>query len=82
MFIFAGSFVKDVETDNGPEQRTIPVMRAYTGFNVDQIDGLPERFYEKRREIPESERNAAAETFPKGDGRRHSPWRRRRLLLA
>jgi antirestriction protein ArdC len=66
--IFAGSFVKTFESDNGPEQRTIPVMRAYTVFNVDQIDGLPERFYEKRREISETDRNARADAFLKATG--------------
>ena len=68
MVVYANAFVKDVETPDGIIQETRPYLRAYTVFNVDRVDGLPERFYERRRPIPESERNAAAEAFIRATG--------------
>ena len=47
------------ETDDktGEEsERAIPFMKGYTVFNVEQIDGLPERFYAK----PEAEERSRA----------------------
>lgn len=66
--VYAHAFVKDVETPDGIIQETRPYLRAYTVFNVDQVDGLPERFYERRREIPPAERNAAAESLIRATG--------------
>lgn len=42
--IYASRFVKDVEDPKTGETRkaTIPFLKSYTVFNVDQIDGLPE----------------------------------------
>ncbi|MBK6470324.1 MAG: DUF1738 domain-containing protein [Betaproteobacteria bacterium] len=31
------------EAANDPERRVVPLLRAFTVFNVDQVDGLPER---------------------------------------
>jgi antirestriction protein ArdC len=44
MVVFANRVTK-TETGTGGEdvEREIPVMKAYTVFNVEQIDGLPER---------------------------------------
>ena len=36
--------LKTIEDDGGIEQRDIYLMRAYTVFNTEQIDGLPARF--------------------------------------
>lgn len=35
----------DAET-GADEERTIPFLKGYTVFNVEQVDGLPEKFYE------------------------------------
>jgi len=39
--------IRKTETDDAGEEaeRVIPFMKAYTVFNVEQIDGLPERFH-------------------------------------
>lgn len=46
MVVFASRFTR-TETDNsGQEQdREIPFLKAYTVFNVAQIDGLPDHYY-------------------------------------
>jgi len=41
--VYANTITKTEEQDDGSEaERTIPFMKAYTVFNVEQIDGLPE----------------------------------------
>ncbi len=42
---------QDEETGEESE-RVIPFMRSYRVFNVEQIDGLPERFYELAEPVP------------------------------
>jgi antirestriction protein ArdC len=37
---------EDATTDEG-NTRTVPLLKAYTVFNVDQIDGLPDRYISK-----------------------------------
>ena len=38
----------ETDADSGEEtERSIPFMKSYTVFNVEQIDGLPEHFYAK-----------------------------------
>jgi antirestriction protein ArdC len=44
--VYASTITKSEEQENGgEEERTIPFMKAYAVFNVEQIDGLPERYY-------------------------------------
>jgi antirestriction protein ArdC len=44
--VWANRIVRTEARDDGPDvERSIPVLKAYTVFNVDQVDGLPERFY-------------------------------------
>ncbi len=43
---------QDEETGDESE-RVIPFMRSYRVFNVEQIDGLPERFYELAEPVPD-----------------------------
>lgn len=44
--VYANTITKAEEQDDGTEEgRTIPFMKAYTVFNVEQIEGLPEQFY-------------------------------------
>lgn len=47
------------------ELKTIPLMRAYSVFNADQIEGLPERYYSAPVDPYSNpdERNAAADSF-------------------
>lgn len=46
--VYANTITKTEEgTDGSEEERTIPFMKAYSVFNVEQIDGLPERYYAK-----------------------------------
>jgi antirestriction protein ArdC len=58
--------IHKIETgDNGEEvERDIPFMKGYTVFNAEQIDGLPEHFYEAPSPSrPAFERIAGAERF-------------------
>ncbi|MBL8260381.1 MAG: DUF1738 domain-containing protein [Candidatus Competibacteraceae bacterium] len=65
--VFANAMIK-TETDGrtGEDMEiAIPYMKGYTAFNVEQIDGLPERFYATHA-LPEraaAERNAALDAF-------------------
>ena len=63
--VYANKITKTEEQEDGSEEeRTIPFMKAYTVFNVEQIEGLPEHYYTKREPIPESaERIEHAEAF-------------------
>ena len=42
---------KEVDPETGTEEeKEVPVMKGYTVFNVAQIDGLPQRYYERKSE--------------------------------
>jgi len=65
MVVFASRFTK-TEPDGAGEEasREIPFLKAYTVFNVDQIDRLPDRFYAAKAPVEERhERIAKAEDF-------------------
>ena len=50
-------------------EREIPYLKAYTVFNVEQVDGLPEHYYSKPvNPLPASERIASADRFLIGTG--------------
>ncbi len=51
MVVFASRFTK-TETDSAGEEfdRDIPFLKAYTVFNVAQIDGLPDHYYGQKAE--------------------------------
>jgi antirestriction protein ArdC len=55
----------ETDADTGEDcERAIPFMKGYTVFNVEQIDGLPERFYAKAEPRGEPvQRIALAESF-------------------
>jgi len=58
--------LRRTEADEAGEERDveIPFMKAYTVFNVEQIDGLPEHFHAVAPVAPEPiARDAAAEEF-------------------
>ena len=67
MCVYANSFAKIEEDEQGQdEERRIPFLKQYHVFNVEQIDGLPDRFYAAN--VPAAPRNTqdrddAAEAF-------------------
>lgn len=45
--VFASAFTRTEEGENGTDiERSIPFLKAYTVFNVEQIDGLPSVFHQ------------------------------------
>lgn len=65
--VYANTITKtELDSDTGEEiERDIPFMKGYAVFNVDQIEGLPEKYYALARtpEITQQERIAALEDF-------------------
>ena len=63
--VYANTITKTEEQDDGSEEeRTIPFMKAYTVFNVEQIDGLPAHYYVKPEPVIDpAERIAHADAF-------------------
>lgn len=50
LVVYADTLVRTEETDDGTEEeRTIPYLKGYIVFNVEQIDGLPAQY---RTEVP------------------------------
>jgi len=48
LVVYANTITKTEEQDDGrEEERTIPFMKGYRVFNVEQIEGLPEHYYAK-----------------------------------
>ncbi len=48
LVVYANTLTTTEEQDDGTEEeRSIPFMKGYTVFNVEQIEGLPEHFYSK-----------------------------------
>jgi antirestriction protein ArdC len=53
-----------VEATGEEEERNIPFMKGYTVFNVEQIDGLPERYYAAANaQLDPVQRDAQADRF-------------------
>ena len=48
---------------NDPDAKPFMFMKVYSVFNVDQIDGLPEKFYPQPVERTQIERDQAAEEY-------------------
>jgi len=66
LVVYADKIIRaETDADTGEEsERAIPFMKGYTVFNVEQIDGLPERFYAKAEPRGESvQRIERAEQF-------------------
>ena len=65
LVVYANSITKTEEQDDGSEEeRTIPFMKGYSVFNVEQIEGLPEHFYAKPEPVIDgAERIQHAEAF-------------------
>jgi antirestriction protein ArdC len=66
MVVYANKVTKTETDDNGDDvERTVPFLRAYTVFCVDQIDGLPDQYYKPATApaTPPAERIAHADAF-------------------
>lgn len=63
--VYADRFKKTGIDEKGAEvEQEIPFLKAYTVFNVEQIDGLPDRFYAKPADpLPVVDRIANADAF-------------------
>jgi len=63
--VYASTFAAEEETDDGDTVvKEVPFLKTYTVFNVEQIDGLPERYRESAPEpLNPVERIAEAEHF-------------------
>jgi antirestriction protein ArdC len=72
MVVYADAIQKTQQDDKTGEdvEVSIPFMKSYTVFNVEQIDGLPERFRAQPETpvIPEEQRNAELDQFFKNLG--------------
>ena len=65
LVVYADRITKTETTESGEEaEREIPFMKAYTVFNVEQIDGLPEQYRPAPAlPLPAEQRQASAEQF-------------------
>jgi len=66
LVVYADKIIRtETDANTGDEtEQAIPFMKGYTVFNVEQIDGLPERFYAKAEPRSETvQRIAHAESF-------------------
>ena len=66
LVVYADKIIRtETDADSGEaSERAIPFMKGYTVFNVEQIDGLPERFYAKAPARAETvQRIARVESF-------------------
>jgi antirestriction protein ArdC len=68
--VFASRFTKAQADGNGGEiDREIPFLKAYSVFNVEQIDGLPDNYYAPVAEVIDPvERIEVADRFFKNTG--------------
>ena len=70
LVVYANKITRTEENENGDEvEHAIPFLKGYTVFNVEQIEGLPERFYEKPEpRFDPVQRTEHAEEFFKNTG--------------
>lgn len=69
--VYANRLTKAETDDQGQAvERSIPFLKAYSVFNIAQIDGLPDRFTSVPDPLPETERVARAEAFLAATGAR------------
>lgn len=48
LVVYAKTYTKKEQDEQGQQvERDVPFLKAYTVFNIEQIDGLPEQFYDK-----------------------------------
>jgi antirestriction protein ArdC len=66
--VYWGRFDPKGEGDEGTDDKGVLFAKAYSVFNVGQIDGLPDRFFADVEPLPEVERIDAAECWVAGIG--------------
>lgn len=65
--VYWGRF--DPKGDDGEDgEKSVLFAKAYSVFNVEQIDGLPDRFFADAKPLPKVERNERAERWITGVG--------------
>jgi len=65
LVVYADTMTKTEENERGEEEtRSIPFMKGYTVFNVEQIEGLPTHYHARHTTFcNEEERDSRAEAF-------------------
>jgi antirestriction protein ArdC len=65
LVVYANSITRTETNEKGEDsERAIPFMKAYTAFNVEQIDGLPAHYYaQPLNPLPLSDRMENADRF-------------------
>ena len=68
--VFASRFTKSVADGNGNDiDREIPFLKAYSVFNIEQIDGLPDTYYAPPAKVRDPvERIESADLFFRNTG--------------
>ncbi|PDT34935.1 MULTISPECIES: ArdC family protein [Sinorhizobium] len=68
--VFANRFTKsEIDEDGGQVEREIPFLKAYSVFNVEQIEGLPEQYHHRPAPAPDPlERIEHADRFFRNTG--------------
>jgi antirestriction protein ArdC len=60
--VFSGTFTRTAQDDKGEEQeKVIPFLKAYSVFNIDQTEGLPEKYQTPATIAPALRNNARRE---------------------
>lgn len=70
LVVYANSVTKTETDEKGDEhERSIPFMKGYTVFNVEQVDGLPAHYYaQPAQPLPPVQRIEAADRFAAATG--------------
>ena len=65
LVVYANSVTKtETDTQGDEHERSIPFMKGYTVFNVEQVEGLPARYYaQPTQPLPSVQRIESAERF-------------------
>ena len=82
--VYANTIVRTEEGDDGQdEERAIPFLKAYTVFNIEQIEDLPAHYYARAEvTVNPDERIASRGRLLRRDRCRYPPWRQQRVLCA
>lgn len=52
--VFASRFTKsEADGEGGEIDREVPFLKAYSVFNIEQIDGLPDHYYHRPERVPD-----------------------------
>ena len=72
LVVYANTFTRKEENDEGDEvEQTIPFLKGYTVFNVEQIEGLPSHYYQLAEPVLDPvQRISHAEAFFTATGAR------------